>query len=222
MALKYGALTSGGKDSSYAIYLALQNGVNITKLITIRPQREDSYMYHSHNLHLLELYSNACGIPLIMQESSGIKEEELEDLKKAISRANVDGIITGAIASEYQATRIKRICSELGIEMLSPLWKKNEEQLLRDMVKAMEIIIVHVAAQGLGESWLGRKLDEAAIADLLKLRSKHRINIIGEGGEYETFVTYAPFFKKRINIKESKSKWYGNRGTLEIKTAELV
>lgn len=222
MALKYGALTSGGKDSSYAIYLALQNGVNITKLITVRPQREDSYMYHSHNLHLLDLYSKACGIPLIIQESSGIEEEELEDLKTAISRANVDGIINGAIASEYQASRIKRICGELGIEILSPLWKKDEEQLLRDMVKAMEIVIVHVAAEGLGENWLGRKLDEVAIAELLKLHSKYRISLIGEGGEYETFVTYAPFFKKRINIKESKSKWYGNRGTLEIKTAELV
>ncbi|MEM2933362.1 MAG: TIGR00289 family protein [Methanocellales archaeon] len=222
MAAKYGALTSGGKDSSYAIYLALQNGVNIAKLITIRPKREDSYMYHSHNLHLLELYSKACGIPLIMQESSGIEEEELEDLKIAISRANIDGIITGAIASEYQASRIKHICSELGIEMLSPLWKKDQELLLRDMVKTMEIVIIHVAAEGLNESWLGRKLDEAALADLLKLRSKYRINIAGEGGEYETFVTNAPFFKKRINIKEAKSKWYGNRGTLEIKTAELV
>ncbi len=219
---KFGALTSGGKDSSYAIYLALKNEVNIAKLITVRPKREDSYMYHSHNLHLLELYSKACEIPLIMQESSGIKEEELEDLKTAISRANVDGIITGAIASEYQISRIRRICSELGIEMLSPLWKKNEEQLLRDMVKAMEIVIVHVAAEGLGESWLGRKLDEAAIDQLLKLRSKYRLSIAGEGGEYETFVTNAPFFKKRINIKESKLRWYGNRGTLEIKIAELI
>lgn len=219
---KYGALTSGGKDSSYAIYLALKNGVNIAKLITIYPRREDSYMYHSYNLHLLEFYSKACGIPLVMQESSGIKEEELKDLKTAISRANVNGIITGAIASEYQTTRIKRICSELGIEMLSPLWKKNEEQLLCDMVKAMEIIVVHVAAEGLDESWLGRKLDEAAINQLLKLRSKYRLNIVGEGGEYETFVVNAPFFKKRINIKESKLKWQGNRGTLEIKAAELV
>lgn len=219
---RYGALTSGGKDSSYALYLALKGGFNVKKLITVNPRREDSYMYHSYNLHLLELYSKACEIPLIMEESSGIREEELKDLKRAILRADVDGVITGAIASEYQASRMERICQELKIEMLAPLWHMDGEQLLREMARTMEIIVVHVAAEGLDQSWLGRRIDEAAINDLMKLRAKYRFHVAGEGGEYETFVTSAPFFKKRINIIESERKWYGNRGTLEIKKAELV
>lgn len=220
--MKFGVLTSGGKDSSYALYLALREGVNISKLITIRPQSEDSYMYHAYNLHLLDLYSKACRIPLVMEDSSGIKEEELEDLKRAILRAKVDGIVTGAIASEYQASRIKRICNELEIEMLAPLWQRNQEELIREMARLMEIIVVHVSAEGLDQSWLGRRINEAAIEELLKLQRKYRINIAGEGGEYETLVTNAPFFGKRIYIKEGKTLWYGNRGTFEIKEAELV
>ncbi len=220
--MRYGALTSGGKDSSYALYLALKNGASVTRLITVRPQREDSYMYHAYNLHLLDLYSKACGIPLVMEESSGIKEEELEDLKRAISTADVDGIITGAIASEYQASRIERICRELEIELFAPLWRRDQVELIREMIELLEIVVVHVSAGGLDQSWLGRRIDEAGINDLVKLQRKYRISVAGEGGEYETFVTNAPFFKKRINIKEGKTLWYGNRGTFEIKKAELV
>lgn len=78
--MKLAALVSGGKDSIFAIQKALDEGHEVTHLINIIPARDDSYMYHSINLHMVELISAASEIPLIQQQSSGIKELELDDL----------------------------------------------------------------------------------------------------------------------------------------------
>lgn len=85
-----------------------------------------------------------------------------------------------------------------------------------------EIIITSVSAAGLNQSWLGRRIDERCIEELLKLREKYGISIVGEGGEMETFVTDAPFFKNKIKIKKAEKSWDGVRGVFEIKDAELA
>ncbi len=101
--MKLAALISGGKDSSFAMYKALQAGHEITNLIVIKSQNPDSYMYHTPNIHLTELFAEATGIPLISKLSSGEKEREVDDLKMALQQIEVDGVVMGAIESEYQA-----------------------------------------------------------------------------------------------------------------------
>jgi len=219
--MKLAALISGGKDSSYAIYKALQEGHEVTDLITIIPANEDSYMFHSANIRLTELISEACGIPLISQLSTGEKEKELQDLKKAISCVNVDGIAVGAIESEYQASRVRHICDEFGIEMYAPLWHNEPERLLREMISLMDIRMVKVAAAGMDESWLGRRFDEKMIEDLKALNRKYRVHIAGEGGEYESLVLDAPFFTKRINLLETHNLWMGDHGIMKVVQAAL-
>lgn len=219
--MKLGALISGGKDSSIAIYKALQEGHEVTDLITIIPANEDSYMFHSANIHLTELISEACGIPLTLQPSTGEKEKELEDLKKAISSVNVDGVAVGAIESEYQATRVRRICDELGITMYAPLWHREPERLLREMITLMDIRMIKVAAEGMDETWLGRGFDELIIEDLKTLRMKYGVHIAGEGGEYESLVLDAPFYKKRIYLLETRNLWMGDYGIMKVVRAEL-
>lgn len=220
--MKLAALISGGKDSSYAICKALQEGHKVTNLVTIIPANEDSYMFHSANIHLTELISEACRIPLTSQLSGGEKESELEDLREALSKVRVDGIAVGAIESEYQASRVKRICEELGIKMYAPLWHKGPEELLREMIACMDIRIVKVAAGGLDESWLGRRFDEKMIEDLKTLHRKYRVHIAGEGGEYESLVLDAPFYKERIRILKASNLWMGDHGIMKIEEAELV
>ncbi|MCX9026099.1 MAG: TIGR00289 family protein [Candidatus Methanoperedens sp.] len=219
--MKLAALISGGKDSSFAIYKALQEGHSVTDLITIKPANEDSYMFHSANIHLTEMISQASGIPLTIETSTGEKEKELADLKKALSRVKVDGIAVGAIESEYQASRVRRICEELGLEMYAPLWHKEPEELLRDMIKCMDIRIVKVAAAGMDESWLGRRFDEKMIEDLKALNRKYRVHIAGEGGEYETLVLDAPYYRKRIDLIETRNIWMGDHGIMKVIRAEL-
>ncbi len=220
--MKFAALVSGGKDSIFAIQKALEAGHEVTHLINIIPANEDSYMYHSINLHMVELISEASKIPLIRQESSGIKELELDDLTLALKKVDVEGVTVGAIESQYQASRVQKICDSLGLEVYSPLWHRDPEELLQEMAKVLDVRIVRVAADGMDDSWLGRAINSNSIEQLKALNRRRMVHMAGEGGEYETVVLDAPFYKKRIEIVRSEIEWLGDHGVLNILEAKLV
>ncbi|MCK4937028.1 MAG: TIGR00289 family protein [Methanosarcinales archaeon] len=220
--MKLAALTSGGKDSIYAIHLAHLGGHEVTHLVTIKPDRDDSYMFHSINIHMVDMISRACGIPLVVETSSGEKEEELADLERALGSLDVNGVVVGAIESVYQSSRVHRICDDMGLEVVEPLWHRDPEHLLRDMVRFMDIRIVQVAAMGLDEKWLGKVIYNSAIDELLELNRSYRLHICGEGGEYETLVLDAPFFTSRIEILDAETEWRGDWGIYKVKDVKLV
>lgn len=216
------ALFSGGKDSVFAVYITKQYGWDVTHLISILPEKPDSWMFHSINIHLTGQLAEALGIPLVTRVTSAEKEAELGDLKILLQDLEIDGVVSGAIASEYQRVRIERICDELGIKSFTPLWHKNQELLLRDQVKAgFHIIITGVFAQGFDATWLGRTIDERSIDALVHLNKKYRINVAGEGGEYETLVLSGPGFSKRLVIDDSIKEWNRDSGVLRIHKAYL-
>lgn len=203
--MKIAALVSGGKDSLYAAYLAK---ADISYIISVISENPESYMFHVPNAALVEKQAQAMGIPLIQKTTKGEKEAELEDLKAAISEAHVDAIVGGAVASVYQKERLEKLCNELGIKLIAPMWHKDPESLLRQMLAdGFEIIITAVGAPPLDEKWLGRKIDSAMINELVELNKKHGIHIMGEGGEFETFVLNCPLFKKKLNITDSEKMW---------------
>lgn len=221
--MKIAALFSGGKDSVYALSIAQQYGWDITHLISILPKNLDSWMYHSINIHLTRLLSEALDIPLIAKQTTGEKEKELNDLDILLQTLQIDGVISGAIASEYQRTRIERICHNLHIKSFTPLWHKDQTQLLKDQVNAgFHIIIVGVYADGFSKEWLGRKIDGRAILDLEQLHKEKSINTAGEGGEFETFVIDGPLFHKRIQIDDATITWHRDNGSYFINKARIV
>lgn len=220
--MKIVALFSGGKDSTFSVYIAKQYGWDVTHLVTLLPKNKNSWMFHTINIHLADKLAEAMDIPLIKRITKGEKEEELEDLKKILSELDIDGVISGAIASEYQRTRIEKICYELGIKSFTPLWHKSQELILRNEVDAgFKIIIVGVFAHGFTESWLGKTIDELCIDELLKLQKKYDINIAGEGGEFETLVLDCPLFKKKLVLDEVSKEWKRDNGVLQVKKAHL-
>lgn len=213
---------SGGKDSVFAIYVAKQYGWEIVHLITLTSEKQNSWMFHTVNIHLTEKLAEAIGIPHIKRITKGEKESELQDLKEVLKKLSIDGVISGAIASEYQRTRIEKICYELGIKSFTPIWHKDQELLLREQIKAgFEIIVVGVFAQGLDETWLGKRIDERCIDELVKLHRKHGINTAGEGGELETLVIDGPLFKKKLVLDEVLKEWKRDSGILVVKKAHL-
>ena len=194
--MKLGVLFSGGKDSSYALYKA-RNEVKV--LITLDSKNKDSFMFHTPIDKVQEL-SKKINLPLIKVKTEGRKEEELEDLKKAIKKAineyQIEGVVTGAVASTYQASRIQKICDELEIYCFNPLWLKNQEELLREIVELkFKIKIVKVAADGLDESWIGKVIDKKNLEKLIVLSKKYRFSISWEGGEIETEILDGPIFR---------------------------
>ncbi|NOX71442.1 MAG: TIGR00289 family protein [Candidatus Micrarchaeota archaeon] len=223
--MKLGVLFSGGKDSAYALYKAMQKE-EVACLISIVSENKESYMFHTPNIDLTKLQAEAIGLPLIQKKTIGIKEDELSDLKEAIAEAverfGIEGVVTGAVESVYQATRIQRICSELGLRCFNPLWQKDQLELLKEIVALdFDVIISGVFAYPLNKDWLDQKIDDVVVGHLKRLMERYQISPTGEGGEIETTVLDAPFFKKRIAVKDYEKHFDGMSGTLEIKKAML-
>ncbi len=217
--MKLAALVSGGKDSLFAAYVMHSQGFEVKYLVTILPEREDSYMFHHPNAHLTRYQADAMEIPLLTKSTKGEEEKELQDLKEIIGSAKdeIEGVVSGALFSEYQKQRIDVVCEELRLVSFAPLWHKNPEMLLREMLEAgFEIIITAVAAQGLNESWLGRRIDEKCIEELKELNKKYKIHISGEGGEFETLVLDMPMFREKLKITKARKEWDGVRGTYVV------
>mgnify|MGYP001131724543 CR=1 FL=1 len=220
-------LFSGGKDSTFALWHAIHQAHDLICLLTMFPQQRDSWMFHRPGVEWTGLQAEALGIPLVTAKTLGIKEEELAALQESLSRLvaskGIECVVTGAIASEYQRSRIDRICDHLGIRSFAPLWRINPAQLLAEEIKmGFEFIITGCMAMGLNRSWLGRVIDFEALCELEGIAEKHGINLAFEGGEAETFVIDAPIFTKRIRIVQAEPVWKGDSGYLNIGRAELA
>ena len=221
--MRVAALVTGGKDSALALYRALKLDYEVKVLVTMIPQREDSWMFHFPNIHLADLFAKAVEIPLVKAETVGIKETELKDLKNLLATLDVDGVVSGTISSRYQKIRIDKVCQELNLESIAPLWQEDSMRLLKEIVNLnFDVIIVGVYAYGFDQSWLGRKIDSTTIKNLVELNDKHQISLVGEGGEYETLVLDAPIFKKRIRVLLTERIWEDHSGYLLVKEARLV
>lgn len=223
--MRLAALVSGGKDSLYAAYLASKEH-SIAFIVSIISENPESYMFHVPNAALVAKQAESMQLPLIQKSTKGEKEKELSDLKNALVgiKDKIDGVVSGAVQSNYQKNRINKICSDLNLISLAPLWHKEPAELLRSMLSAgFEIIITAVAAPPLDESWLGRKIDEETIKELIKLNKQYGISIVGEGGEFETFVINCPLFKKKLKIIKAKKQWDAKTksGVLIIKEVAL-
>jgi len=180
-------------------------------------------MFHSPNVHLTDLFAEAVGIPLVKADTSGEKEAEVADLKRALAPLSIDAVVSGAIFSQYQKERIDGICKELGIKHVTPLWHEDPLSILKEMLQLkMKTIIVGAFAHGFTRNWLGREVDENTINDLIELNKRFQVSIVGEGGEYETLVLDAPFFSKRIALIDTEQIWEGARGYLLVKKAVLT
>ena len=223
--MKLGVLCSGGKDSWYACYRAMQKE-EVACLISIRSKNDASYMFHTPNTHLVPLQAAAAGLPLVSVETEGVEEAELADLSRAIRLAveqhGIEGVVTGALMSVYQATRVQRICHDLGLWCFNPLWYTDPGRYMENLIGAgFHAIIAGVFAAPFSADWLGRGIDAGALSDLRRYVRSHRITLTGEGGEYETLVLDAPFFTKRIAIAEAEREYSHYRGFLRVKQAVL-
>jgi diphthine-ammonia ligase len=225
-AMKLGVLCSGGKDSLFACGRAMEKE-EVVCLIAIRPGNNESYMFHTPNISFVALQAEAAGLPLIEVETAGEEEKELDDLRTALVLARelyrIEGVVTGAILSVYQASRVQRICHDLGLWCFNPLWYTDQEDYMQSLIKkGFEVIVSGVFAEPFDETWLGRRIDRTSVALLKLYAEKYGITLTGEGGEYETFVLDAPFFGKRIEVREASSEYRNYRGFYRISRARLV
>jgi diphthine-ammonia ligase len=231
------SLFSGGKDSSWALYQALERDFPVERLVTVHPP-DDSYMYHVPATELASLAAESIGIPLVDVNPSSFEADEVTDageqgdmeiepLEAALDDLDAElpdglaGLTVGAVESEFQNSRVGAMADRLGIDVFAPLWQRDPRELGEAMLGAgFEITIIRVAAGGLDESWLGRTLDADALDELAALNEQYGVHVLGEGGEFETLVTDGPHMDRPLRL-DYEPEWDGTRGRLRIEDAWL-
>lgn len=217
------ALVSGGKDSVYAAHLADTQGRTVDELVTIRPREPDSMMFHTPNLELVALQAEAWGkrhrsVPVVGTDEAA----ELDALYRAIEGGN-DWVVAGAIESSYQWARLLEVARRAGRPVYTPLWRKDPGRVVRAEIDAgLDIRIAHVAAETLGPEWLGRRLDRSTLGGLERVSATvRRTHVAGEGGEYESLVVDAPFFRSRIVVDATTNRGTPSAASWSVERAHL-
>ncbi len=213
--MRVAVLSSGGKDSAAAWWWAQCRGWDVTALVTVNITGDDSWMFQIPGTHLVEHQANLANVPWLQVDTVGIQEQEISDLEAALSSLKIDGIVSGALRSDYQKVRLERMAERLGIHSWTPLWHQSSIEHMRGLVSnGFEVMLTSVSCDGLDESWLGQILTEKSLAKLEQKAEQFRFNVDGEGGEYETLVVGGPHLPGRLDI-EGQVVWKGNRGTFE-------
>jgi diphthine-ammonia ligase len=221
--MRVAALFSGGKDSTFAAYAAVQRGWELTHFLSIVPEDRESMLFHVPNLHVTPLLAEAMQRPLITESAKSGEDGELDALRRIFRRISVDGVVVGAIASDYQYERVNRIAHESGLRVFAPLWRHDPRHLVLDYLAAgFQIVFSSVSAEGLDASWLGRRWDDDTIQDLLRLQSSRGVHPCGEGGEFETLVLDGPMFHQRLDVLRAEPRWTGRSGVWQVVEARLV
>lgn len=216
--MKVVASWSGGKDSCFACYKAIQQGFDVTNLLTFMSSNGRSN-FHGLNSELLDAQSEATGIPLIKWKTTwNTYEQEFKNILRQLKTKGADGLVTGDIyeVALHEEGWLGRVCKEVDIKPIKPLWAVNTTHLLSDFInEGFKATVVKVKLEVLPEEWLGKQIDTQFLNDILKLSN---VDPCGEGGEYHTIVTDGPIFQCPIEIIETKKMTQNGYGHLEIKS----
>ncbi|HEU5462320.1 MAG TPA: diphthine--ammonia ligase [Nitrososphaeraceae archaeon] len=226
--MRVACLFSGGKDSTYSLYLAKQCGLSVNCLLTLLPHSEESLLFHCSNIWTTQLQSQALDIPIITKEINSISiDEECNKLDELISQANniykIEGIVHGGIRSDFQKNKFNKICKKYNLKLISPLWHIDDYYYMNKLLKNNFVIqITSVSSMGLDANFLGIILNDSTLEDLSRRSRKYGFNLSFEGGEAETLVLDCPIFKKKLEVLTSKIHWDGQRGIVEISDITLI
>jgi len=220
--MRLASLYSGGKDSTFSLYIEEQMGHDVPYLVNVVPEDSASWIFHTPNLAVVPRMAEAMGKELVTAPSTGTEEGDMEGLRKALDGLDVEGVITGAVWSDYQWDRMNLVCNDLGLKVFSPLWRKDQDLVMDAFLQSgIRAIIVGCYAEGLGPEWLGREIDAKAVEDLKALREKFGISIMGEGGEYESMTLDSPLHSRPLEIISSEVVWKKDNGTLNVTSVGL-
>jgi len=211
--MSYISSWSGGKDSCLAAYLALGQGFKISHLVNFISQEFGRVSFHGTEAKMIQLQSRAIGIPLLQKQTTWVGYElEFKEAVRSLLPQGIKGMIFGDIYLDEHKEWVERVCGELGIEAIEPLWEKDTEKAFTDFIDAgFEAVIVSASDELIDEGWVGQRMDRKFLA-YLKARN---IDLCGENGEYHTLVVNGPLFKRRIEIIESKTINRDNRWLLD-------
>ncbi len=200
--MSYISSWSGGKDSCFACYKAISEGYDVSLLLNFISKEYKRVSFHGTEAKLIQLQAKAIDIPLLQKETTwNGYEQEFKDAVKSLIPNGVKGMVFGDIYLQEHKDWVERVCRELGIEAIEPLWRQDPERVLLEFIDAgFEATIVSAKSDLFDDKWMGRKVSREFLSHL----KDNNIDLCGENGEYHTFVTDGPMFQKRIKITKSQ------------------
>jgi diphthine-ammonia ligase len=214
---------SGGKDSCYSCYKAIQNGMDVRFLMNMMNENGTWSFVHRFPLSVLQQQSDALDIRLLHHPTGEDPyavafTRTIEEMKKD----GIEGGVFGDIDLDEHREWVENICHESGIEACLPLWGMSQDDVMTGFLGlGFVAIIIACNEKYLGEEWLGRKVDEAFISHLKEVQKTTDITVCGESGEYHTLVIDGPIFKKCVEIQETVNRYNNGYWFLEIQKSEL-
>lgn len=217
----YIATWSGGKDSCLACYMAIQQGHTIAQLANFVSQEYGRVRFHGVTAELIRAQARAVGLPLLQHETSADSYEAgFKDGIRSVLSDTTGGLVFGDIHLQHCRDWALRVCGELGIEAIEPLWGRDPEEVLLEFIDSgFRAIVVSTQADLLGEEWLGREIEREFVLDLKDHRG---VDLCGENGEYHTLVVDGPLFRERIDILESRKLLRDGYWFLDIQKLKLA
>ncbi len=206
--MEVAVMYSGGKDSTYAIEKCLEKKWKIKYLLSIKPTRNDCYLYHYATVEHTKDLAQILGIKHIYETCDvADPEQEAEIVRQIVEKNPVDAIILGGVGlQETQIKSVREAVFPLGVEVFASHTGKEHENLVQDMVeKGYDIRVTQVAVEGLGKPWLGKKLTKENLQELQKLSEQYGFHVGAEGGHYDSLVVDGPIFTKKLEILESEA-----------------
>jgi len=195
---------SGGKDSCLACYRAMKQGYDVKYLLNFISRESKRGCFHGIESGLMKLQAESIGIPLVQKETTADMQKYEEEFKSAVTelkKKKINNMIFGDIFLLDHVNWVERVCKDLDIAPIEPLWNNKPENIIEEFVDSgFKAIIVSAQAEKLGEEFIGRYIDKALIAEL----KERRVCPCGENGEFHTLVVDGPIFKNRIEILESQ------------------
>lgn len=152
---------SGGKDSCFACYKALKAGYKVKHLVNFISKEYQRVSFHGTEKSLIRMQSELAGIPLYQKETTPDNyENEFKDAVKSLSPLGIEGMIFGDIYLNEHRQWVDRVCGELGIEAVEPLWGMNTEEHLADFIdKGFKAVVVSGQAKFIDKEWIGMPVD---------------------------------------------------------------
>ena len=214
---------SGGKDGCLSCYREISNGLKIKYLVNM--VTEDSRHSRTHGIFsdVLQLQSQAIGIPLIQRPTTWDNYET--EYKKLLRNLKEEGVETGVFGDmdvEEHRKWVQRVCLETGITPCLPLWGRSQKEILKEFIDlGFEAVVVAAKTAFFGEEILGQKIDSSFIKYVEEQTERTGLTFCGEAGEYHTLVINGPMFKQRLEITESRKVLRDGLCLLEVSNIEL-
>jgi uncharacterized protein (TIGR00290 family) len=214
---------SGGKESALSLYRALNQGIKISHMVSF-VSNDGRSMSHALKVELLEAQSQALGIPLVTKKVTWeTYEQGFKELVHELKPKGIEGCVFGDVWVAEHREWTERVCSELEIKALSPLFSNKPENLFRELINlGFQAVVIVVKKEFLGDEWLGRKLDQDFLNELLEIKESKNVDVLGELGEYHTFVYDGPIFKKRIALLKTRKVPRNGYTYLDITNFKLL